>query len=210
MYEFGVKGLGWSEISGYPTCETVTGGGIKRCFTSAESDQNCARSCGCHQTQETCQTASGNGGTRWCCPRDCPSTANGCTPRTQNLICDLNRIDASGLTDPRERAVWVLKNRLCSQRIDPGAVNGSQDQRLVEALRTFQTRQGLPVTGQADTATLFRLGFSASEATQYSSAIAQPADLISQVQLPWGLIAASTAASMFLMFAVWKYVRRPK
>lgn len=210
MYEFGVKGLGWSDISGYPTCEDITGGGIKRCFTSAASDQNCARSCGCRSTQETCQTSSGNGGTRWCCPRDCPTTAGGCTPPTQNMICDLNRVDINSLTDTRARAIWVLKNRLCSQRIDPGAVNGTQDQRLVEALRTFQTREGLPVTGQSDAATLYRLGFSAAEAQQYSTAIAQSSQLIAPIQLPWALIAASTAASMFAMYAVWKYARRPK
>jgi peptidoglycan hydrolase-like protein with peptidoglycan-binding domain len=208
MYELGMKGLGWSEISGYPTCESVTGGGIKRCFTSAASDQNCARSCGCIQTSENCTTSSGNGGTQWCCPRDCPSTTNGCTPRTQNLICDLSRVDIGSLTDTRSRAIWVLKNRLCSQRIDPGAVNGTQDQRLVEALRTFQTRQGLPVTGQADAATLYQLGFTAAEAQQYSTAIAQPLANIQPMQLPWLLIGATSVASLFMMYAVWRFRKK--
>lgn len=209
MYEFGVKGLGWSDISGYPTCDGLpgagTGGGIKRCFTSAASDQNCARSCGCQSTQETCQTSSGNGGTRWCCPRNCPTTAGGCTPPTQNLICDLTRVDLGSLTDPRARAIWTLKNRLCSQRIDPGAVNGTQDQRLVEAIRTFQTRQGLPVTGQADAVTFNQLGFSAAEAQQYATTISQPLVNIQPIQLPWVLIATTSVASLFMMYAVWKY-----
>lgn len=208
MYEFGVKGLGWSDLPGYPACEDITGGGIKRCFTSNPGDQSCARSCGCRQTQESCTTASGSGGTRWCCPRNCPTTSGGCTPPTQNLICDLNRVDISSLTDTRSRAIWTLKNRLCSQRIDPGAINGTQDQRLVEALRTFQTRQGLPVTGQADAATLYQLGFSAADAQQYSTMISQPLASIQQIQLPWLLIGATSVASLFMMYAVWRFRKR--
>jgi peptidoglycan hydrolase-like protein with peptidoglycan-binding domain len=84
-------------------------------------------------------------------------------------------------------------------------VNGTQDQRLVEALRTFQTRQGLPVTGQADAATLYQLGFSAAEAQQYSATISQPLANVQPIQLPWLLIGATSIASLFMMYAVWKY-----
>ncbi len=205
MYEFGVKGLGWSDLPNYPTCGEITGGGIKRCFTSSQGDQSCIRSCGCIDLHETCTTASSSGGTAWCCPRNCPTTSTGCTPPTQNLICDLNRVDISSLTSARAQAIWTLKNRLCSRRIDPGAINGTQDQRLVEALRTFQTREGLPVTGQADAATLYQLGFSAVEAQQYSTVIMQSVANIQPFQLPWALIAATSVASLFMMYAVWRY-----
>jgi peptidoglycan hydrolase-like protein with peptidoglycan-binding domain len=87
-------------------------------------------------------------------------------------------------------------------------VNGTQDQRLVEALRTFQTREGLPVTGQADAATLYRLGFSAAEAQQYSTTISQPLVNIQPIQLPWVLIATTSVASLFMMYAVWKYRKK--
>jgi hypothetical protein len=208
MYEFGVRGLGWSDLTGYPACEEITGGGIKRCFTSSSGDRSCTQSCGCVDLHETCTTASGSGGTAWCCPRDCPTTSGGCTPRTRNLICDLSRVDIGSLTDARSRATWTLKNRLCAQRIDPGAVNGTTDQRLVEALRTFQTRQGLPVTGQADAATLYQLGFTAAEAQQYSATISQPVANIQPIQLPWLLIGATSVASLFMMYAVWRYRKR--
>jgi hypothetical protein len=74
----------------------------------------------------------------------------------------------------------------------------------------FQTRQGIPATGQADAVTLRLLGFSSAEATQYTNAIAQPATTVPSTPLPWALIAASGVASMFMMYAVWKFTKRPK
>lgn len=213
MYEYGLKGLGalgWSDISGYPTCSSVAGGGIKRCFVQNDTDRACAQGCGCHVTSESCTTTSGNAGLKWCCPRDCPTPEHGCTPPTRNLICDLQRVDINSLTDSRSRAIWLLKSRLCSQRIDPGAVNGDLNTRLSEAVSAFQSRQGIPSTGQADAVTLRLLGFSSAEATQYTNAIAQPATTVPSTPLPWALIAASGVASMFMMYAAWKFTKRPK
>ena len=213
MYELAGRGLGalgWSDLKDYPTCASVAGGGIKRCFMQNDADRACARSCGCQSTSESCTTTSGNAGLKQCCPRDCPTPEHGCTPPTRNLICDLQRVDINTLTDARSRAIWILKNRLCAQRIDPGAVNGTLDARLSESISAFQTRQGLPATGQADAATLRLLGFSADEATQYTNAIAQPETQAPSTPLPWALIAASGVASMFMMYAVWKFTKRPK
>ena len=213
MYEItkrGLGALGWSDLKDYPTCSSVAGGGIKRCFVQNDADQACAQNCGCQRTSENCTTSSSNAGMKWCCPRDCPTPEHGCTPPTRNLICDLQRVDINSLTNARSRAIWLLKSRLCSQRIDPGAVDGNLNTRLSEAVSAFQTRQGLPATGQADAATLRLLGFSADEATQYTNAIAQPATQVSSVPLPWALIAASGVASMFMMYAVWKFTKRPK
>ena len=208
MYEYR-KGMGWSDLPNYPACGEISGGGIKRCFTSSQGDVDCAQGCGCRSTSTTCRTTGGSAGTAYCCPRDCPTPEHGCVPQTRNLICDLTRVDINALVDSRSRAVWRLKNNLCARRIDPGAVNGVSDARLSEALSAFQSREGLPATGQADAQTLYRLGFTAAEAQQYSSAVVGTGQ-VSQLQLPWALIAASSAASMFMIYAVWKFTRRPR
>jgi len=219
MYEYnsrirkGLGALGWSEIQGYPSCNDPSGG-IKRCFTIQDVDTRCASSCGCQRSTEACRTSSGNAGYAWCCPRDCPNpnapAGQGCTPRTRNLICDLNRTNIETLTDPRERAIWIVKNKLCSERIDPGDVNGNMDARMSEALTAVQTRNSIPQTGQADAVTLRVLGFPADQAQQLATAIAQEEVQTPPLQLPWALIAASSVASMFMIYAVWQFTKRPK
>lgn len=222
MYEFSksaLGALGWSDISGYPSC-TDPPGGVMRCFTTAEADVNCANSCGCRRTSDRCQTSSMVSGSysgtayKWCCPRDCPNpnapAGQGCIPRTRNLICDLNRVDINTITDTRARAIWIVKNKLCSERIDPGNIDGNLDARMSEALIAVQSRNRIPQTGEADAVTLRLLGFPASEAQQLASAIAQEQEIAPALQLPWALIATTSVASIFMLYAVWKFTKRPK
>lgn len=214
MYEYTKRGMGWSDISGYPSCAAITGGGIKRCFTIEDADVRCANSCGCHRTTESCRTSSGNAGFAWCCPRDCPNPnaapGQGCVSASRNLICDLNRVNRNTMTTDRERAVWDIKNKLCIERFDPGNLNGSYDRMTSEALIAVQARNRIPQTGEADAVTLRLLGFSASDAQRLANALAEPETVVPPVQLPWGLIAASSVASVFMLYAVWQFTKRPK
>lgn len=114
------------------------------------------------------------------------------------------------MTTDRERAVWDIKNKLCISRFDPGNLNGSHDRMMSEALIAVQARNRIPQTGEADAVTLRLIGFSASEAQQLANTLAEPETVVPPVQLPWGLIAASSVSSIFMLYAVWQFTKRPQ
>jgi len=214
MYESTALGaLGWSDLPGYPSCATIAGGGIKRCFTPAQADLSCAQSCGCISTTQTCRTTSGNQGNVYCCPRDCPSTDRGC--RTQSgLICDLSRQDIAAMTTAAQNAVWRIKDKLCSLRVDPGAVDGNADARFSEAVSAFQARRGLPQTGEPDLVTLTSMGFTSAEAVRFVDALTVVPDSgdgpslpFSGVQIPWLALTGVTGAGIFMLYALKKHWR---
>jgi peptidoglycan hydrolase-like protein with peptidoglycan-binding domain len=103
--------------------------------------------------------------------------------------------------------VWLVKNRLCALRIDPGTVNGDVNERFREALRAFQAREGLPQTGEADVATLSRLGFSSSDVIRMSDLINRRDDDLPGLQLPWMLLIPGLGAGLFMVYALSKYLR---
>jgi peptidoglycan hydrolase-like protein with peptidoglycan-binding domain len=53
--------------------------------------------------------------------------------------------------------VRLVQERLKAERFDPGPIDGVMDSRTEAALRQYQIRHGIPVSGSADEATLRQL-----------------------------------------------------
>jgi peptidoglycan hydrolase-like protein with peptidoglycan-binding domain len=64
----------------------------------------------------------------------------------------------SALVSRYEERLKAVRLALRERGYDPGAPEAAMGPRTAEALRSFQRRQGLPVTGRPDTSTLIALG----------------------------------------------------
>lgn len=220
MYERG-KGLGWSQIEGYPTCDQVAGGGTKRCFLPTTEDEQCAQYSGCINLNESCRTTSGGIGRTWCCPpnlppppweRCIPEGVDPTQPRRQ-MICRQQEVSFDTLHDTRRRAIWRVQNKLCQLGVDPGPVDGQGTNSMYRiAIRQYQSINNLPQTGEVSTAMLSSMGFSASDASEIESGLNSgplpTGSGLSDGMTRWFWPIAFSLSSVFLGVAWWKYGRR--
>jgi len=124
------------------------------------------------------------------------------------MRCDMIRTPRSEMVGDEARATWDVQEKLCTLGIDPGPIDGREHTTsYIEAIRSFQARNGLPQTGAPDRTTLYRMGFSQVEANRISGAVI-PSGGGGGVALPWGAIIGSTLAASFLMVGAWMYVKR--
>jgi hypothetical protein len=209
MYEH--HGLGWSDIQGYPACQHYPGDGTQRCFIENSADEAVARQFHCVKMERTsdertCETTEGSAGRRWCCPSIDMLTAT--PPR---LVCESSRVSRSTL--PAEaRALWDVQKALCDRGLDPGAVDGTRSSpvALRTAVRAFQYNSMLPDTGELDSVTLRRLGFSGSHLTEMTRALAPDPGrfAITAEPLSWLPVVGFVMAGGFLTYVGYKYMTR--
>lgn len=224
-------GLGWSDMpqtegtwpfqrTTFPTCEQVTGRGIKKCFTSTPDDIRCAQYSGCQNLHETCRTVSGTQGTAWCCPHDrpppphvAPCIPSGVQPGAiaQTLVCRRQHVPFGTLRDARSRSIWTVQNKLCQLGIDPGPVDGTENNIAYRpAIRAFQARNNLPQTGEPDATTLRAMGLTNAQALANAIAGRElPPGVGTGLpsMLPYMLLGGFGLSGVFLFYALKKYKR---
>jgi len=223
-------GLGWSDIpvttgwlfkeTTFPRCNEVESG-VKKCFTDVPADRQCADYSGCVNLSESCETISGSPGTSFCCPPDRPPPPHvaPCIPEgaqpgaiSQQMTCRFHHVQLSSLRDARSRSIWAVQNKLCQLGIDPGPVNGTENSNSYRpAIRAFQARQNIPVTGEPDVVTLRAMGFdNASALANAIAGNAMPPGVGTGMpnMLPYLLVGGFGLSGIFLFFAVKKYRRR--
>jgi len=219
MYETVPLGaLGWSDIEGYPACNEQPGGGVKRCFLDTAGDiLEAARQKG-FKLNERCLTTGGNQGWAYCCP-------SGAAPKAGSypiLMCQRNVTPRSQMANEQQRVMWDIQSKLCEypNELDSGPINGRlENPSFQPAIRAFQARRGIGMTGSVNEATLRALGFSSSQAVSMMHTLraqaptliddsAGGAAIFSASDLPWGLIAGSLAATTFAFWAISKYFSR--
>lgn len=178
MYEFPKdRGMGWSYVNGYPSCQDFPGGGVQGCFINETEDALAERN-GCivlenpTGSRETlCRTTVGSEGRRWCCPTTPRVEWGGPGGHPYQYVCQTSRVARSSLTSPGLQAVYDAQERLCTLRIDPGRIDGNASKTMTQnAIKAYQYRAGLPQTGRFDDVTLRSLGF--SNASQMAVSIA--------------------------------------
>lgn len=216
-----LRGMGYSDIQGYPSCRDLPGGGVQRCFVQADADIQAARHNGCVEILRgttTCQTVAGGelggrAGRRWCCPPQAMVHPSQSAP--YRLICQYDREARSAMRNAGEQAVWDVQNRLCALGIDPGPVDGrTTSSWFAPAIRAFQYREGLPETGELTPATLRQLGFSdaANMATAAQGERLTPYEygerIFSQGAFSWGPIIGVSIASLALAAGLYVYITR--
>ena len=216
MYAYTPRGMGYSDIQGYPSCSDLPGGGVQRCFIRNDADTRAARHNGCVEIlrgERNCQTTGGRAGARWCCPTEAMQDPSTSAPR--RLICQYDREPRAALQSAGERAVWDVQNRLCTMMIDPGPLNGRTNSSwFAPAVRAFQYREGLPETGELTAATLRQLGF--SDVTGMEASIRgerlTPYEATRRTFQPgafgWGPIIGISVASLALATGLYVYLTR--
>jgi len=104
-----------------------------------------------------------------------------------------------------------VQNKLCQLGIDPGPVDGTEnDQRYRSAIRAFQLRNSIPVTGEPDAVTLRAMGLENAPslaAAIGASSISPSFDFGTTNLLPFLMIGAFGLSGMFLFYAMKKYKR---
>lgn len=222
------NGLGWSDIpittgwlfkeTTYPECGEIQPRGIKKCFVMDHPDDvRCAQYSGCINLDEDCETVSGRSGKAHCCPPDkpppppaeCipPGTRPGVT--AQGLLCRFQHVPFNSLgNDVRARATWTIQNKLCQIGIDPGPVDGTENNdRYRQAIREFQARRGLPVTGETDAVTLRAMGLENAQSISSSLLPDVIGDSGMPNILPFVMVGAFGLSGIFLTFALMKFKR---
>lgn len=224
------NGLGWSDIpittgwwpfeeTTYPRCSDVTDG-IQKCFTDHPDDQRCATYSGCRElTGQTCETVSQKPGTKWCCPPDKPppppapcipegATTTPAATAQGGMTCRFHHVPFSSLQgDAEARSIWTVQNKLCQLGIDPGPVDGTENHaRYHQAIREFQARANVRVTGQPDAVTLRAMGLTNAQSI---ASILNPAGIGTTMPsfLPFLMVGAFGLSGAFLFFAVKKFKR---
>jgi hypothetical protein len=224
MYEYSTKpslsGMGWSDIAGYPACQDFPAGGVQRCFIDNTEENALAERNGCIILENptgtrvtTCNTTSGTGGRRWCCPRT-NIEWGGPGGHPYSYVCLASRVARSSLTSPGRQAAYDAQERLCTLRIDPGRIDGDASKLMTQtAIKAYQYRVGLPQTGGFDDVTLRSLGF--SNATQMSANIASTTQTeferargeIAPEPTNWLLVGGVMVGSIVLAGGVYLYMR---
>jgi peptidoglycan hydrolase-like protein with peptidoglycan-binding domain len=105
-----------------------------------------------------------------------------------------------------------VQNKLCQLGIDPGPVDGTENStKYRPAIRAFQSRQNIPVTGNPDAVTLQAMDL---DNAQSLAAAIGGGSLIPGVGvgttslLPYLMVGAFGLSGMFLFYAVRKYKRQ--
>lgn len=199
-------GMGWSDISGYPTCPQQPGGGAKQCYTTSPDDQARAQAQGCFDLREPCRTTSGTAGAAMCCPA---------MPRRHatDMRCYREILPRVSMQDPAEQNIWDMQRKLCKMGVDVGPINGQVGSASFRAaIKAYQARVGLSQTGNADEATLRSMGFSAQRSVDIAGSVAnqeqgdrsdQGPGIGTMLNIPMLALVGSTLASVVL-FLVWK------
>ena len=76
-----------------------------------------------------------------------------------------------GLPAPSQPVVAQAQTRLKALGYDPGSLDGRWGPKVAAAVRKFQQAQGLPVTGELDTATQEKLGMQAARSDKVGKGI---------------------------------------
>jgi hypothetical protein len=227
-------GMGWSDIAvttgwwpfettTFPRCEEIEPEGIKKCFTDDPADVQCANYSGCVELRgETCQTVSGKPGTKYCCPPDrpppphvAPCIPEGATPAATaagELQCRFDHVPFSSLAGAaRARSIWTVQNKLCQLGFDTGRVDGTENHpRYHQAIREFQSRRGIPVTGNPDAVTLQAMDLDNAQSLAAAiggSSLVPDVGVGTTNLLPFMMIGAFGLSGMFLFYAWKKYKR---
>ena len=215
MYEYkrASGGLGWSDYlqnGQFVPCDEVVGG-VRKCFTTTSADRLCAENSGCFELRgQSCTTTSGGTGTQWCCPRHLPPPPGyPCVPQSTNMVCRRHDNRCSSFSTSRECGICQIQKALCDLGIDAGPVDGRGASDMYRiAIRMFQARNGLPVTGEVTLPLLERLNLQATCATAATgSGPSGPGVGLtgSSMQLFWPL--AFSVSSVFLIYALWRHGR---